>query len=128
MPHLKIGILAGLGAFLTWGLFPLYWKPLSSISAMSINAARLAESFIVLFIYLVIKHKNLNFIRSSLKKENLSRLLLSTVLIAANWILFVYAVNSGQTLQTSLGYFMGPILSILLGMIVLGEKQSRLKK
>ncbi|MBT8448255.1 MAG: EamA family transporter RarD [Gammaproteobacteria bacterium] len=117
-------ILLAVAAFGMWGLFPVYFKLIETIPATEIMAHRIVWSlvFIVLFMWLFKRRFALRKIWQS--KKLLGGLVLSSIMIAINWSLYVWAVVHGQVLSTSLGYFINPIISVFLGMIFLGERLS----
>ncbi|NNJ73318.1 MAG: EamA family transporter RarD [Enterobacterales bacterium] len=117
-------ILLAVAAFGMWGLFPVYFKLIETIPATEIMAHRIVWSlvFIVLFMWLFKRRFALRKIWQS--KKLLGGLVLSSIMIAINWSLYVWAVVQGQVLSTSLGYFINPIISVFLGMIFLGERLS----
>ncbi len=123
----QVGLLAALGAFSVWGLAPIYFKLLGSVGADEIIAHRVVWSVLFLALVLLIR-KGRNFV-SHLKVSPgaLLALALSGTLIAVNWLTFVYAVNTDRVLSTSLGYFINPLMSVVLGMLVFRERLSLLQ-
>ena len=120
------GYIYALQAFLTWGILPIYWKLLNSIPALEILAHRIFWSFILLFLWLLwTKQKRIWDLLKQKKPRN--SLLLSSLLIGSNWGLYIYAVNSNQIIEASLGYYITPLMNIMLGIIVLKEKLDKLK-
>lgn len=124
----NVGILSAFGAYASWGLLPLYWKQLSQLPSMQILSHRMIWSF--LFISLIlIASKPLAHL--SLKRHS-SRTLLtyffSGLLIGVNWLIYIWAVNTGHVLQASLGYFLNPIANVLVGAIIFKEKLSTAQK
>jgi len=125
------GIVYALGAFVLWGLAPLFFKELSHVAALEFLGFRMVWSFIFLIILL--------FFRRSLKiliqeigqtfanRKLLFMLFMSAILISSNWLVFIWAVANNHVMETSLGYFINPLASVALGMLVLGEKLSRTK-
>jgi chloramphenicol-sensitive protein RarD len=116
---------AGFSYFL-WGLLPIYWKFLEQINAQEILANRIFWSFIFMVLVLVITKKWSLFV-STLKgfaenKKQIYFLTIASLLISVNWYVYIWAVNSGHMIEASLGYYINPLISILLGMIVLKEK------
>jgi chloramphenicol-sensitive protein RarD len=116
---------AGFSYFL-WGLLPIYWKFLDKINAQEILANRIFWSFIFMIVVLVITKKWSLFV-STLKgfaenKKQMYFLTIASLLISVNWFVYIWAVNSGHMIEASLGYYINPLISILLGMIVLKEK------
>ncbi len=120
------GFLFAMLAFVSWGLSPVYWKLLDTISPFEILCHRIIWSFV--FISLIITYQSRwREVRNIFSnKDNLIHLTLSGLLIGINWFIFIFAVNSGRVLETSLGYYMNPIFNILLGFVLLGEKLRRL--
>ena len=123
----KSAIIFAILAFTIWGLFPFYFKSINHFSSLEITAYRIVWSFLTLFFFLVFKIKILEVARAIFFDGHMYKLLISTVLIAVNWFLFVYAIEQNKILQTSFGYFISPLLSILLGVFILKEKISRMK-
>ncbi len=120
------GYIYTLQAFLAWGILPIYWKLLNSVPALEILAHRIFWSFIFLFIWLLFtKQKRIWDLLKQRKTRN--SLLLSSLLIGSNWGLYIYAVNSNQIIEASLGYYITPLMNIMLGIIVLKEKLDKLK-
>lgn len=116
------GIVFGILAFTLWGIFPLYFKAIGHFTALEITAYRIICSFLTLFIFLVFQVRFLSIARAIIFEGNFLKLLVSTIFIATNWFLFVYAIEKNQVLQTSFGYFISPLLSIFLGVFILNEK------
>lgn len=120
------GYIYTLQAFLAWGILPIYWKLLNSVPALEILAHRIFWSFIFLFAWLLwTKQKRIWDLLK--QKKTRKSLLLSSLLIGSNWGLYIYAVNSDQIIEASLGYYITPLMNIMLGMLVLKEKLDKLK-
>src|SRR5436189_5278710 len=113
-----------IGAYVTWGFFPVYWKWLHQVSALQLIGHRVVWSCVMLLGIIVISRQWRSFQASSTKGRSLLIYAVAGVLIAINWTVYVWAVNSDFVLETSLGYFMTPLVSILLGVVVLGERLS----
>jgi chloramphenicol-sensitive protein RarD len=118
----KKGILYGLGAYGLWGLFPLYWKLLHGISALQLIGHRIGWSFILLIAVVFITRQWQDFRSLALKPKTLQIYSIAGVLLSINWLIYVWAVNEGFIVETSLGYFINPLLSMLMGVIFLREK------
>jgi chloramphenicol-sensitive protein RarD len=116
------GLASGLGAYTIWGVFPIYFRAVAHVAPLVVVCHRILWS--VLFLSLVISLKRQWRPIALLVRNGRKVLLLlaGAVLIALNWLIFIYAVGSGQTLQASLGYFINPLFSIALGMFFLGER------
>ena len=118
---MKKGILYALGAYITWGLFPFYWKILAGVPALQLLGHRILWSFITLIVLLLISWQ-WKTIRNGLNRRILVIYSVAAVLIAINWLTYVWAVGKGFIIETSLGYFINPLLSVLLGVIFLRER------
>lgn len=122
----KKGLFAGLAAYCIWGTFPIYWKMLEHVPAMQILAHRIFWSFVFLLIIVLIL-RNQNFIPYLKNRRVVLLLLLSSVLIAINWGVYIYAVNNHQIVDASLGYYINPIVNIGLGVIFLRERLNKMQ-
>jgi chloramphenicol-sensitive protein RarD len=121
----RIGVLLGLTAYLIWGSFPIFFKALKDAAPLEIVCHRIFWSVVFLFI-LVACRRQLGEVGATLKNRRvLLTLCGSTLLIATNWLVFIYAVQHDEVLQSSLGYFITPLLSVLLGFIFLRERLNR---
>lgn len=118
------GFILALATFIMWGIFPIFFKFIQGISATEVLAHRVIWSSVILLIVLIIT-KKLNSVKrlAKIKKVTLT-LAVTGVLIASNWGIFIYAINQNDILATSLGYFINPLFSILLGAIILKEELS----
>jgi chloramphenicol-sensitive protein RarD len=116
------GILFAIGAYGIWGLLPIYWKTIDIVPAPQILSHRIVWSFIFLVIVLLMKKDLSTFTRVVQSKKTLAIFTLAAVLIGVNWLTYIWAVNAGYIVETSLGYFINPLVSVLFGVIFLGEK------
>jgi chloramphenicol-sensitive protein RarD len=116
------GGLFAFSAFLIWGLSPIYWKALHGVGAFEVILHRVLWSFAVLM-PLVFLNRRWEAFKDVLKKPKMMVILLITsVLVGGNWLLYVWAINNGRVLQASLGYYINPLVNIFLGMIFLRER------
>src|SRR5215213_8431215 len=123
----KVGLVFGLLAYGLWGVLPIYFKQLASISPFDIVAHRIIWSLLFLAVLLAVT-RGWSQVRAGLRNRRTMGLLLTTaVLIAANWLLYVYAVTSGHILAASLGYYLNPLMNILLGRFILKERLTPLQ-
>lgn len=121
------GLLATTLAFVIWGLFPLYWRLLIEVPSFLIIAHRVIWSAVLLVGGLAIV-RGWGWLREVWATPRRFWLLgLSSLLIGANWSLYIWAVNAGHVVETSLGYFINPLLSVVLGVVVLRERLGRLQ-
>ncbi len=119
------GFWASVGAFLIWGVFPIFWKWLDGVPALQIMTHRILWCFVFVVGYLVLRH-GLRWWQPVASEPRLIRLLsTSSVLIALNWWLYIWAVNAGHIVETSLGYFINPLVNVLFGVVVLRERLNR---
>jgi chloramphenicol-sensitive protein RarD len=118
----RLGVLSGLSAYALWGLFPLYFPLLEPAGGLEIVAHRVLWSVVFVGLLLTVR-RNWGQVRGLVSDGR--RLLVlagAALLIAVNWLVFVYGVNSGQVVETSLGYFINPLVSVLLGVVVFSER------
>ena len=123
----RAGLLYGLAAYGLWGVLPIYFKLLQAVPAIDIVAHRIVWSLIALAL-LVTLLGAWGEVRAAIRRRRtLGLLVLSALLIGVNWLLYVYAINSGHILAGSLGYYLNPLANILLGRFILKERLSRLQ-
>ncbi|KRB81245.1 multidrug DMT transporter [Sphingomonas sp. Root710] len=115
----------GVGAYTLWGVLPLYLKALLPLSSSDILAHRILWSLLLLGAISLLYQRWPEARAAITAPRTALALVVSTVLIAANWLLYIHAVNSGHAIQGSLGYFINPLVNILLGMIFLRERLGR---
>jgi chloramphenicol-sensitive protein RarD len=120
---LRSGLAAGVGAYLLWGLFPLYWPLLEPAAPVEILAHRIVWSLVFLGGLLTFT-AGFRWIRR-LDRRQVRLLAVAAVLITVNWGTFIYGVNSEQVVETSLGYFINPLVTVGLAVAVLGERLRR---
>lgn len=116
------GILNGLGAYALWGFFPIYWKFLQNVPALQVIGHRIGWSFLFLLLILLITRQWKSFRASALTPKTLAIYSVAAVLLSVNWLVYVWGVNAGFIVETSLGYFINPLISVLLGVIFLRER------
>ncbi len=114
-------IYAGL-AFLIWGLSPTYWKALGAVPALEIIAHRVIWSFAFLLPIVFVSRQGHEFTAALKNRRTLLVLAGTALLIGSNWLLYVWAVNHNQLLQGSLGYYINPLVNVVLGMVFLKER------
>ncbi len=121
----RTGPLYAILGYGAWGLFPLYWKQLNGVPALEIISHRMAWSLLLLLGLLAVRGRWGDFRQALGNRRSLSLLFLSASLLAVNWGLYIYGVNSDRVVETSLGYFINPLVTVLLGVIFYGERFSR---
>ena len=119
------GLLAALGAYGVWGFFPLMFRLLDGVGAPTIVAHRVIWSLV--FVGFILKAQGrMGEVSAALKDRRvLFIIFLSALLLALNWLVFIWAVENDKVLDVSLGYFINPLVNVALGMVFLGEKQNR---
>jgi len=119
------GALFAIGAYLCWGLFPLYWKPLSAVPAEQILGHRILWSALLLIGVLTVR-RHWSWLAESLRQpRRIGLFALSSALLSLNWLVYIWAVNHGRVVEASLGYFINPLVNVLLGRLVLGERLAK---
>lgn len=119
------GVLFALTAYSLWAIAPVYFKSIQSIPALEILSHRVLWSLLLTLVIIgVLKHGR-RLIHALRDRRHLIYLLISTILIAANWGVFIWAVNSDQLLSASLGYYINPLFNIILGMLFFSERLNR---
>ena len=118
---MKKGILYGIGAYLAWGFFPIYWKFLHHVPAIQLIGHRIIWSCLLLLVVIVLT-KQWGEFRKTVNLKVLRIYTIAAILIGINWLVYVWAVNANFIVETSLGYFINPLLSVLMGVIFLKER------
>jgi len=116
------GILNGIGAYALWGLFPIYWKYLHQVPALQIIGHRIGWSFLLLIVVILLTRQWQSFRSAALAPKTIVIYSIAAVLLSLNWLVYVWGVNSGFIVETSLGYFINPLFSVLLGVVFLRER------
>jgi chloramphenicol-sensitive protein RarD len=120
---MKKGILYGIGAYALWGFFPIYWKYLHDVPALQVIGHRIGWSFILLVAFIVLTRQWQDFRSVALTSaKTIGTYAIAGILLSINWLVYVWGVNAGFIVETSLGYFINPLLSVLLGVIFLRER------
>jgi chloramphenicol-sensitive protein RarD len=123
----SLGLLFGVSAYTLWGLFPIYWPLLKPANPLEIVSHRAVWTLVFCFIILALT-KTLKSTLSLLKRPKIvAGLFLGSILISINWIIYIYAANTGHVIEASLGYFINPLVVIATGVIVLKEKMRLLQ-
>ncbi|MFI6502212.1 EamA family transporter RarD [Nonomuraea typhae] len=122
MPDEKRGVLFGVAAYAMWGLFPLYWPLLKPSGALEILAHRMAWSLVAVVAILAVR-RHWSWFRELLKQpRKLALLAVAAVVITVNWGTYIYAVNTGHVVESALGYFINPLVSVVFGVALLRER------
>jgi len=116
------GIWYGIAAYAMWGFFPIYWKLLHEIPAIQLLGHRIVWSFLLLAAFILLTKQAGDFRSVAFNRRTLGIYTIAGVLLSANWLIYVWSVNAGFIVETSLGYFINPLLSVLFGVIFLRER------
>lgn len=131
MSKSQSGVLFAIMAYVVWGLLPIYWKWIQHVSASEILASRIIWSFgfSLLLAYLLRKRKELKLAFQTLwqNKKQLALIISAAVIITGNWFLYIWAVNTNHVTEASLGYYINPLVSVLLAIIFLKEKFNKVQ-
>ena len=118
----RIGLAAALSAYCMWGIFPLYWKALQVIPSWEIICHRIVWSLVLTFFLLILQGRQKALRRALTNRRTLLTTLATSTLLGSNWLVYIWAVNNGNIVESSLGYFINPLIAVLLGVLFLQEK------
>jgi chloramphenicol-sensitive protein RarD len=121
------GLLAAAGAYFLWGFLPIYWKIIKHVPSFEILCHRIAWSFVFVFLILAIRKQHAWISTVKKNPKVLLHFTASAILLAGNWFLYIWAVNSNYIVETSLGYFINPLVNVLIGVFLLNEKLRRVQ-
>jgi chloramphenicol-sensitive protein RarD len=122
VPDARRGLFLGVAAYAMWGLFPLYWPLLEPAGAFEILAHRVLWSCITMFVLLLVLRRGRQL--RAIWRDRRVRLLLTTaaIVVSVNWATYIWGVNNGRVVETSLGYFINPLVTVLMGVVILHER------
>ena len=121
------GVVLAASAFLIWGLSPIYWKALAGVPAFEVLMHRMIWSFVFLAPLVLLQGDLKDLIGALTSGRTLLILLLTTLIVSINWFLYIWAINSDHILQASLGYYIAPLVNVMLGVVFLKERLRRLQ-
>lgn len=124
-PLFQSGAFYAVSAYLAWGLLPIYWKCFGQIPAVEVLSHRIIWSSIFLTALLLLQQRKAEFVQLWRSPQRLGILLTTASLLTFNWGLYIYAVNADRVIETSLGYFINPLVNVLLGFLFLKERLNR---
>lgn len=119
------GLVNAIIAYIMWGILPLYWKLFNDVPAGEILSHRVVWSFVFMAVLVAVQRRWGDIRRIAASRSQLLSLTASGLLIAVNWLIFIWAVNNGHVVETSLGYYLNPLLNVLLAVVFLHEKPNR---
>lgn len=120
--YTTIGYLCALGSSLIWGMTPIYFKALASVPPMQVLMHRMVWSFVLLTVLLCALRRWRNWLSLMQRRRTLSILPITALLVAGNWFVYIWAVQNGFIVEASLGYFIYPLVSVMLGVVFLRER------
>jgi chloramphenicol-sensitive protein RarD len=115
-------LLFGVAAYLLWGAFPLYWPLLEPAGALEILAHRIVWSAVTMSVLVLVLRRRAHLMALVADRRVLGLLSLAAVVITVNWATYIWGVNNGRVVETSLGYFINPLVTVLMGVLLLGER------
>jgi len=118
----RAGVIYGLAAFLSWGVLPLYFKAVASVPSLEVLAHRVVWSLVFLLVLTLSRGRWMAFTALFRSRRTQLTLMITTGLIATNWGVFIWAVANGRLVEASLGYFISPLVNVLLGFVFLRER------
>ena len=124
-PARRAGLLLGLGAYLVWGVLPLYFKAVDHVSALEIVCHRIVWSLLFLALLATLWRRWPGIREALAAPRVLTTLVLTSILIGLNWLIWIYSVVSGHVLEGSLGYYLNPLVNVLFGVFLLKERLTR---
>ena len=127
MPETRRGFLYGVAAYGLWGLFPLYWPLLEPAGAVEILAHRVLWSLVTVVLVVLLLRRTRAVAAVLRDPRTRGWLLVAATVISVNWGAYIWGVNNGRVVETSLGYFINPLVTVLMGVVVLGERLRRLQ-
>ncbi|KUP21935.1 EamA family transporter RarD [Paenibacillus sp. DMB5] len=119
------GLVNAIIAYIMWGILPLYWKLFNDVPAGEILSHRVVWSFVFMAVFVAVQRRWGDIRRIAASRSQLLSLTASGLLIAVNWLIFIWAVNNGHVVETSLGYYLNPLFNVLLAVVFLHEKPNR---
>jgi chloramphenicol-sensitive protein RarD len=116
------GIYYAVGAYALWGLLPVYWKLLNHVPVMQLLSHRIVWSFVTIMVVILLSRQWTMFRKAISNRRVLGIYVVTALLVGVNWLIYVWAVQHGFVVETSLGYFINPLISVLMGVIFLRER------
>ncbi len=120
-----VGVATALAAFLLWGFAPVYFKVIAELPPLEILAHRVVWTLVILTVLVAALGRLHEVVLSLTSRRRLGILLITTVLVSSNWLIFIWAIQQDRLLEASLGYYINPLVNVLLGVAFLSERLSR---
>ena len=121
------GILYALGAYSLWGILPVYWKALESVPPIQILGHRVVWSFALLAVLILQRREAMSLVKVLASRRIILFAALAAGLLGVNWLVYIWGVNNGHIVEASLGYFINPLVSVLLGVLFFKERLRQLQ-
>ncbi len=121
----RLGVLYGTASYVLWGLLPLYWKLVETVPHIQVLGHRIFWSFVFMVIIVVITGGWKTIVAIAANRRKLLLMFLCGIIISLNWYVYIYAINTDQVIEASMGYFINPLVVVLLGVLVFKEKLSK---
>ena len=118
----SLGLFSAVGAFILWGVLPVYWKQLDGVPAFEVLCHRMVWSLVLTGGLILVFGRRRRLLKELKNIKHVKYFFISSVLLGGNWLLYIWAVNSNYIIETSLGYFVNPLINVLLGFLVFGER------
>ena len=116
------GVFYALGAYFLWGILPIYWKQLKHVPATQAFGSRIISCFLILVLLITLRKEWPAFKQAVFNRKAILLFILTGLLLGANWLVFIWAVSANHIVETSLGYFINPLVNVALGVLFLREK------
>jgi len=117
----NLGLIYALAAYTCWGIIPVFWKQLNHVDSIEIVMHRMVWSCALVTALIIASRQWREFVALFSQTAVLLKLFIASALVSLNWAVFIWAVNTGHLVETSLGYFMNPLISVALGVVMFGE-------
>ena len=122
MPDARRGFLLGVAAYAMWGMFPLYWPLLQPAGAVEILGHRVLWSCLLMLVLVLVLHRRAQLRAVWADRRVRLLLTLAAAVVSINWTTYIWGVNHGKVVETSLGYFINPLVTVLIGVVILHER------
>jgi len=123
----RAGLITGISCYVIWGFFPILFRALDGVPSLTVVAHRFVWSFLLVGAILIVRNR-LDEVKAVLRSgKAMLGILIAATLLSGNWLIFVFAVDNDKVLDVSFGYFINPLVSVIIGMVLLGERMNRLQ-
>jgi len=123
----RLSLVCAILAYTIWGLLPIYWRQVASVDSVEIVVHRMLWSFVFVIVYIVFVRRWHEFVALCRQPAVLARLLLASTVISINWGMYIWAVNAEHIIETSMGYFINPLITVLFGVVFFAERLRKMQ-